>query len=132
VEQAAVPEGGRVRVHLTPEGVLDLPELPDPAGPVVLGTLARRSTDRLWLRIPVVVRREGFIMSTLGQDVPLPLDHIVAVERRELDRARTALVVVGTVGVAAAVVFKIIGGAWFREQPGPAGGEDLRPPLPAF
>ena len=128
VEPAVVPAGDRVQVHLTREGILDLPELLDQNGPVVRGTIARRSSYRLWLRVPVVVRREGFLMSTLGQDVALPLDHIVAVETRELSRPRTGLMVLGTAVMAVTVVFKIIDGAWFRDQPGPGGGEDFRAP----
>jgi hypothetical protein len=128
VETAIVPEGEQVRVHLTREGVLALPELDGREGPILTGAVASRSADRISIRVPVVIRREGFLQNTLGQNVAVPLAQIERMETRKLSRSRTGLVVVGTAGVAALVVFKIVDGAWFHEPPGPAGGSDLRAP----
>jgi hypothetical protein len=130
VEPAAAPEGERVRIILTREGVLDLPELPQGGGPMVSGLIARKSDDQVYLRIPVVVRQEGFLQSTLGQDIAVPFAQIVQLERRQLSRSRTGMMVAGTVGVAAAIVFKIVDGSFGGEPPVPSGGDDLR--LPAF
>ena len=122
-----VTVGEQVRVHLTREGVLGLPDLTGREGPVLVGAIADGTPDRLSLRVPVVVRRDGFLQNTLGQNVVLPLDQIGRIEIRTLSRSRTGLVALGTAGAAAAVIFTIVESSLFREQPGPSSGSDLRP-----
>ena len=119
----------QVRVHLTREGTLALPDLAGREGPVLDGAVVDATASTLELRVPVVVRQEGFLQSALGQNVVLPLNQIDRIERRRLSRSRTGMVVLGTVGAAAFVVLGIIDSSIFREQPGPSSGEDLRVPL---
>ena len=128
-EVAAIPDGERVRVHLTRAGQLDLPELTDPVGGPVQGTLVRRADDRIFLRVPVAVRREGFLQSNIGQDAAIPFSEIVQIERRQLSRSRSGLMVAGTAGFAAMVVLVIIDGSIGREPGPPTGGDDLRIPI---
>ncbi len=129
-EVSAVPDGERVRVHVTREGQLDLPEVIDPLGPTVRGTLVRRAEDGIFLRVPVAIRRDGFLQSDLGQNVAIPFREIVQIERRALSRSRTGLMVAGTAGVAAVIVFVIIDGSRGGDPRGPTGGDDIRIPLP--
>jgi hypothetical protein len=122
-----VSVGEQVRVHLTREGVLGLPDLSGREGPILDGAIAEGAPDRLSLRVPVVVRREGFLQNTLGQNVVLPFEQIDRIEARTLSRPRTGMMVLGTAGAAAVVIFTIVESSLFREAPGPSSGSDLRP-----
>lgn len=128
VELATVPQGERVRVHLTREGVAALPDLGESVERVLDGTVESRSPDQIVVRVPVAARREGFLSSTLGQNVAVALGHVDRVETRRLSRSRTGLAVIGTAGAVAAVVFTILDGSIMRDPPGPGGGDDLRGP----
>jgi hypothetical protein len=103
-----VPAGTDIRVYLTRQALADLPEPLEQDGPVLEGTLVRREDERVFIRVPIAVRQEGFHASTVGQDVSLSAGEIVQLERRRLDRAGTALLVGGTAASAAAVIFLIM------------------------
>lgn len=104
VEPGVVPVGDEVRVLLTREGAAALPqEVPDLSGMAVRGKVMSREGDRLLLRVPVAVQREGLLTRELGRDVAIPSAQIVRVERRELSRGRTALAIAGGLGTAAAL-----------------------------
>lgn len=102
VEPGTVPEGADVRLHLTRQGVADLPEIPGQEGEVVAGTLLRRSDGQVQLRVPIRVRNQGFPTQEFSQEVGVPARDIVVVEERRLSRARTGLLVAG--GLAAVVL----------------------------
>jgi hypothetical protein len=104
----AVPDGQNVRVYLTRQGMVSLPELPDLNEPYLRGMLSRRADDGFYLRVPVATRQEGFHQSEIGQDVWIPAGEIVQFERREFNRTGTGFLIAGTAGLAGAVVFLII------------------------
>jgi hypothetical protein len=132
---AATEPGGlrvseQVRVHLTREGTLGLPDLAGHEGPVLDGAVVDASEGTLALRVPVAVRREGFLQGALAQNVVLPMDQIERIEMRRLSPSRTGMILLGTAGAAAFVVLGIVESSIFREPPGPSGGDDLRAPPP--
>jgi hypothetical protein len=126
-----VPAGTDVRVYVTRQALADLSELLDPGSPVVRGTLVRREDERVFIRVPVAPRQQGFYVSTVGQDVILPAGEIVQLERRRLDRTGTALLVGGT-AVSAAVVVVLIMDAFGRPGRGEPPTEEIRIPLFSF
>jgi hypothetical protein len=113
-ELASVPEGQEVRLHLTRQGLADLPDILNQAGLTLTGKLLESGDDRLLVRVPIAVQQDALVTRTLGQDLVIPARSIVQIERRALDRGRSALVLVGG-AVAAAVAF-----ASFRDS-GPDG-----------
>lgn len=134
-EMGTVPEGEDVRVYLTRAGMEELPELASEGGPFVSGTLMSADADEMMVRVPVAVRREGFFMGTLGQDVGIPTSQVIQLERRELNKVGTGLLVGGTAGLAVLVVTMIITDGRRGEAPPPPGPEEIRIPLfsiPAF
>ena len=124
-----VPAGTDIRVYLTRQGLAELPETLEPNGPFVEGTLVRRDAERLFVRVPLARRQEGFYATTVGQDVSLRTGEIVQLERRKLDHTGTALLAGGTTAAAVAVIVLIM------EAFGDAGGpvnptpEEFRIPL---
>src|SRR5918996_1748192 len=81
-----VPAGSDIRVYVTRQAMADLTEVLEHDGPFLKGTLVRRDDERVFIRVPVAPRQQGFYMSTVGQDVSLPAAEIVQLERRRLDR----------------------------------------------
>lgn len=111
----AVPSGTRVRVHLSDAGVQRLREVTGRERREVSGELLRWAEDVV-LSVPVAPEN-GAVDRGLQQRLVLPAEHVVAVEVREVDRARTVALVVGLVaGTAAAVITAVTGGG---EAPGP-------------
>lgn len=103
VDLAAVPEGEDLRVELTRVGFASMPPIPNNQGPDLTGVLVRGDADRLLLRVPVT-RPSGMAGPTLAQEISIPVGEIVRIERREFNRVRTALAVLGGVAALAAVV----------------------------
>jgi hypothetical protein len=129
-EPAAVPPGERVRVFVTREALIRLGDLPVVEGSVLNGTLIRTEPTSIVLRLPVATRQTGFSMEVLGQDVFIPTDQVLQVERREVNRPITALLAVGATGLLAGLVVMIIGEAIQGEQHPSSGDVELRAPLP--
>lgn len=127
-EPAAVPPGQRVRVYVTREALTRLGDLPvDNNGSVLNGTLVRAEPASLVVRLPVTTRRAGFNMEVLGQDVFIPRDQILQLERREINKPLTViLTTAGTAALAGMVVLIMTGARQGEQQPIPPGGE-LRP-----
>ena len=109
-EIGAVPPGESVRMYLTRAGVDAVNEggaeeaLSFVSEPVLSGEFVRRTGDDLFLRVPTVRRQIGFHTSQLGQDIRIPASEIVQIERQELSRGRTGLLV----GGAAAAITGLI------------------------
>ncbi|MSR35720.1 MAG: hypothetical protein EXR95_03605 [Gemmatimonadetes bacterium] len=129
-EPAAVAPGQRVRVFVTREALVGLGDLPMPEGSALNGTLVRAEPARLVLRLPVATRQTGFSVEVLGQDVFIPTEQVLQVERREVNRPFTALLAVGATGLLAGLVVLIIGEAIQGEQHPGSGDVELRAPLP--
>jgi hypothetical protein len=126
-EPAAVPAGQRVRVIVSRAALSQLGDLPVDNTTVLNGTLVRAEPANLVLRLPVTTRQTGFNMEVLGQDVFIPSNEVLQVERREVNRPMTALLTIAGTGAVAALVVMIMTGARQGEpQPG-GGGVELRP-----
>jgi hypothetical protein len=127
-EPAAVPPGERVRVYVTRETLTRLGEIPvRDGGPVLNGTLVRAEPANLVVRLPVATRQTGFNMEVLGQDVFIPSDQVLQIERREMNGPMTALLTVAGTAALAGVVVMIISGARGGE-PRPGGGDVVLAP----
>lgn len=111
-EIGAVPPGESVRLFLTREGVNAVNEggaeeaLSFVSEPVLSGEFVRRAGDDLFLRVPTVRRQIGFHTSQLGQDIRIPASEIVQIERQELSKAKTGLLMGGaTAAITGLIVF---------------------------
>jgi hypothetical protein len=107
-ELAAVPDGRDVRVYLTRQGLAALDELPLESGPVVRGRLMHQYNGDVTLRVPVAMRQTGFHLNSIGQDVLIPTSDIVQIERRELDKFGTVLLIGGAAAVTAFIMTLIL------------------------
>ena len=126
-EAAAVPPGQRVRVFVTPAALARLGDFPVQEGPVLDGTLVRAEPQNLVLRLPVARRQTGFNMEVLGQDVFIPSDQVLQIERREVNRPLTALLTVAGTAAMAGLVIMIMTGARQGERPAGGDGVELSP-----
>lgn len=129
-EPGVVPPGQQVRVFITQEELSRLAELPVQQGTSLSGTLIRAETQNVVVRLPVARRQTGFNMEVLGQDVFIPRDQILQLERRELNRPMTVLLTVGAGAALAGVVVAIISNARNGELPPPSGGGELGHGIP--
>lgn len=104
LEVGAVPEGDAVRLHLTGQGLVDLPELPVQGGSALKGTLMRWDDEQLLVRVRIAEQQDGLLTRDLGRDVAIPASRIARLERRELNRFRTGLAVAGGAGIVAVLL----------------------------
>jgi hypothetical protein len=134
-ELAALPDAQEVRVLISRAGALrlsdmgagDLVSLDDPT---VAGVLQQTADGRVLLRIPVPTGSPGMLGRPIVQQLILDRSEIVRVERRRLDRTRTAFAVGGAAGLVTATIVLIIGGSEGTIEPPHGGGsDDLRNPL---
>ena len=124
-----VPDGQEVRLFVTQEGLSEASAVTTDGQPIVRGRLVSREADQLFIRVPTAVRQEGFHSAVLGQDVAIPIREIVQVERRQVDGLATGLLVAGTAGVAATVIFVIMEAVSGDDTPPDGGGEEARVPF---
>lgn len=115
--------GGDIRIHLTRERPDELQELfESPETGSTLGRIVELGGDHLVVRVPLAgpagVRAPG---PAVGRDVRIPLQAVDRVERRELDRLRTAALAVGVIAAAVALL---------RGMGGEEGGTSQTPPVP--
>ena len=94
-ELGTVPPGDEVRLELTRVGFAELPEIPNMAGPSLNGLLMGTEGDRISLRVPVAVHMDGFVTQVVEQNVAVPANQIVRVERRLFNRKKTMVTVGG-------------------------------------
>ena len=123
-ELDTVSVGESVQVTLTRAAVAELPaEIPTQDELRFKATLVGREGDRLSLRVPIARQQEGFHSVDIEQELQIATNEIMLVERRQLNRGGTALLMAGTAALAVTVVVTIIGSS--------IGGEDTgNPPLP--
>jgi hypothetical protein len=107
-ELDAVPPCENVRVYVTRNVVTSIEEVIRTNDPVLNGQIVRRQDDNLFLRVPTAVRSEGFHSVPIGQDLSIPLQDIIQVERRQLDPIGTGALVAGTLGAAGVIIFMIM------------------------
>lgn len=108
LETTAPGEG--VRVHTTRLGAAELADISDLSddAPIIDGTFMGVEGQDLLLRVPVGRRQDGFIRSDIHQAIRIPTDEILSFRLRELDKASTAFVVVGGMGLVTAIVAFIL------------------------
>lgn len=116
----AVSPGQHVRVTVTPAAGEQISQLVGYEERTLEGELAEITDGAFYMTIPSGVRQEGFRFETLHQKLRFTQEDVVMIERRQLDRTRTALLVAG-VGVAVTAVVLDS----FR---GKSGGDTRQPP----
>jgi hypothetical protein len=109
-EVQTVPAGENVRLRVSRGALAELVEVMPTGEPVVRGTLVRREQGRLFVRVPVATRQQGFMSQPITQDVGIAAGEILEMELRRRSSGRTALFVAGTGVVAAAVIGTIVAG----------------------
>lgn len=124
----SVPAGAGVRIHLSEAGARRVQELTGRESGSVTGDLERWAEDVV-VSVPLPPTT-GMLDRGLRQRIIVPAGEVVAVDVRELDRARTTMLGVGItagVGVAAVAAFSgVFGGG---RDPEPDLPEELRVPL---
>lgn len=126
-EIGAVPPGESVRLYLTRAGVEAVNEVGNEEAlstvfePVLSGEFVRQTDADLYVRIPTVRRQVGFHTAQLGQDIRVPAAEIVQIERQELSKAKTGLLVGGAAAAITGLVVFILNDA---RQP-----ESVNPPF---
>ena len=116
---------GRVRLHLNDSGVAHLSTLLGTRERVMDAELVGTSGDDLLVRVPSV-GRAGFGSEVLYQEIRLPTRELEGVQRRTLNRTRTALVVGGVGAVAGILLFQTLSGKTGGDVPGPYRGPPSR------
>lgn len=116
-EIGAVPPGESVRLFLTRAGVDAVNEggaeeaMSFVSEPVLFGEFVRRTGDDLFLRVPTVRRQVGFHTAQLGQDLRIPASEIVQIERQELSKGKTGLLVGATTAAITGLIVFILNDA---------------------
>jgi hypothetical protein len=75
------------------------------------GEFVRQTGADLFLRVPTVRRQVGFHSAQLGQDVRIPASEIVQIERRQLNKAGTGLLIGGAAAAFTGLVVFILNDA---------------------
>lgn len=130
-ELATLPLGESVRVHLA-RAAPDSPGAVSADGAPLRGTLVRREGERVFIRVPVASRQEGFSVIPIAQEVGVAARDVLRVERRRRSGTRTALLVAGTGAVAAYVIAMIVGDHSDRPVPDVEPPDEARVPLPSI
>lgn len=116
-EIGAVPPGESVRLFLTRAGVDAINEAGNEDAlntlfePVLSGEFVRRTDADLYVRVPTVRRQVGFHSAQLGQDIRVPAGEVVQIERQELSRAKTGVLIGGTAAVITGLIVFILNDA---------------------
>lgn len=128
----ATPEGEDIRVLVTRQGASELAEVSEIPGevPALRGTLIGREQNDVLLRVGVGQRQEGFHTISLDQTIRVPSGEILQVERRELDKGKTALLTGGALAGSAFIIVSIMDA--FGGDPGsePEPPDEIRIPTP--
>ncbi len=116
--------GERVRVHLSPNGMVDLAPSLGQRVALAEGTLqAVRDDSTLIVGVDWVQTMDGGGQAWSGQAaVSMGRPDVAAVERRSLDRRRTAIAGIGLASALVAVAITALKSAGVGGGPGPAGG----------
>ena len=104
------PPGESLRLTVTRAGAVELNDITEltTAAPILNGDLVRVDESVVLLLVPLEERRMGIHTQELAQTIRIPLGEVLSVERREPDPVRTGLLVLGTAGGAASVIFLIM------------------------
>jgi hypothetical protein len=101
-DMSLVPPGENLRLLVTREGSEEVARIMDSneLRPTVRGQFMGREGQSLLLQIPVSRDPEG-IRQNINQVVRIPEGEVLTVDRRQLDRGKSALLVGGSVAVGA-------------------------------
>jgi len=104
------PVGEEVRLLVTRQGGFELSEVTtiDASVPLVRGRLVGREGAELLLNVPVAQRRDGFHTVQLNQTIRVPVNEILAIERRQFDGLNTGLLAGGAVALGVGVLTMIM------------------------
>jgi hypothetical protein len=119
---ATVPADAPVRVELTDRATLDLATPLGPRARLVRGRVAERADSTLTLHVSSVTRHDGREESWRGEAVRMPLAAVARLEREQLSRARSGLLVGGVAAVVALAV-AVFGGNGSESVRGGPGGQ---------
>jgi hypothetical protein len=124
----AVPEGTEVRLHVTPEAAARVEPVVGSSLQQVDGQLERWGEEVvLAVRVP---SGDGAIERDLRNRIILAPGEVIAVEVRERDRARTAILTAGLTAVGVGAVVAAISGVFGGTQnTDPPVEEDARVPI---
>lgn len=132
VDFAALSPPEQVQARLTPGGTERFSELFGSPETVIQGELLEVSPAGVTMTVSTGRLQEGFHFQTLHQELLLPREQILVVERRKLDAFRTAGAGVLVAAVAGLVIQKLVQDN--RDQraptPPPVPGEVWVPALP--
>jgi hypothetical protein len=119
-----------VRAVLAASGVDELTTALGRNGNVVEGELVEKTDESIYLLVPAAVREPGFRIETLHQRLLVARHDITRIERKQLDRTRTGLLVAGGgLALVAVVVEVFAGGFGGNDRPPDDGPAELRVPL---
>lgn len=109
---AEVGPGQTVRVRMTPAAEDRLPGtvLQEPAR-FVEGEVVEREGEEITLAVVAGARQRGFFTEELRERVRFELGEGVEMERRELDRPRTAALLIATGAVVTAAIVQVFTGS---------------------
>ena len=111
VDVEVVPVGTRVRAQLTPTGNQAIRIRTGMGRETVQGTLvAKRDTSLVFLVRSVSSAQSGASLDDLFQQIDVPRQDIVGVERKKLHTVKTALVIAGGIGGAAYFLYSSLRG----------------------
>jgi hypothetical protein len=113
--------GQRVRVTVAPSWGEEITQLLGSSGRTLEGELAQIVGNAFYLSVPSGVRQEGFRFETLHQTIRLEQADVLVIERKQLDRGRTALVMgILATGLTAVLIDTFSGktGGDTRQPPG--------------
>lgn len=122
----AVRPGESVRARLSEDALARLPGAVREQGRRdVEGEVLDRDPQVLLLSVPAAARQQGFYVENLHERLRLGLGDVVEVERRQLDRSRTVLLVGAGASAVAAVALQTLSGSTGgntidRTNPGPS------------
>jgi hypothetical protein len=108
VEFDALAPPEQVQARLNPSGVARMSELLGSRESVIQGELVAISPEGFSMAVSTGSLQQGFHFQTLHQELVLPREQVLVMERRKLDAFRTAGVGVVAVAVAGIVIQKLV------------------------
>lgn len=133
-EIGAIPEGSRVRAQLTSEGTADVLRRTGRERTTIDGKLVERRGNSVVFSVRQVFSSESGTGSALMQHLDVQRQHLGTVERKEIDGAKTTLLIAGgSVALGAAAFLTVRGDAVSSSPPGTGGPqESVRFPFLVF
>ncbi len=132
VEEGSLAPRQEVRVWLNAEGKAAVAPILGSEVTSLEGTVVRADPSGLALEVPAGVRQAGFHSELLRQEIVLRRAQMTMLQRRELDRARTAILVTGAGTALAAVAWVAMTGWTGASSDHPSGDDPPQVRVPIF